>query len=104
MPIIEDHMADATILEKLSPEARAQLRSAAQELRSTEDELIALVVEHAFGPALPMSEEDLAETRKAVAEADAGGPFVAHDDMLQWLKALAEGQDAPAPEATIRLS
>jgi len=40
--------------------------------------------------------------RKAVAEADAGGPFIAHEDVEAWLKARAAGKRHPLPKATIR--
>lgn len=97
-------MVDATILEKVSPEARDRLSAVAQEMQASEDDLVALVVENAFAPAIELSEEDIAETKLAIAEADVGGPFVSHDDMLAWLKALAEGKKANPPEATVYVS
>lgn len=40
--------------------------------------------------------------RKAVAEADAGGPFIAHEDMKAWLASLGTAEELPPPKATIR--
>src|ERR687884_1290353 len=39
---------------------------------------------------------------KAVAEADAGGPFVAWEDMKRWIDSLGTDHELPPPEATIR--
>jgi predicted transcriptional regulator len=51
---------------------------------------------------LPLAADELeAEIiRKRLAQADAGGPFVRHEDVLAWLKALSEGRQVPAPKAT----
>ena len=39
------------------------------------------------------------ETRKAAEKADAGGPFVRHEDAVRYIDALARGED-PAPPPT----
>ena len=50
----------------------------------------------------PLStDEDIKETKLAIAEADAGGPFVAQADMLAWLKSISEGKKVQSPKATI---
>ena len=41
------------------------------------------------------------EIRKAVEKADAGGPFVRHEDVTAYFEALARGED-PAPPPTFR--
>ena len=41
------------------------------------------------------------EIRKAAEKADAGGPFVRHEDAMTYLDALAKGED-PAPPPTFR--
>jgi hypothetical protein len=38
--------------------------------------------------------------RDRLVQADAGGPFARHEDVLAWLKALSEGKQIPAPKAT----
>lgn len=37
------------------------------------------------------------EIRKAVEKADAGGPFVRHEDAMAYLEALARGENPPFP-------
>ena len=39
---------------------------------------------------------------EALAEGDAGGPFIAHEDMMVYLDALARGEDPPEPATFIR--
>lgn len=38
----------------------------------------------------------------ALAELDAGGPFIAHEDMVDYLDALARGDDPPPPPTFMR--
>lgn len=97
-------MADATILKKVSPEARDRLSQAAREMQADEDDLIAFVVENAFAPTIVLDDEEEELTRQAIAEADAGGPFVPQAEVLKWLKSRSEGKRDPAPEATVYLS
>lgn len=39
---------------------------------------------------------------EALAEVDAGGPLIAHEDMIVYLDALARGEDPPAPPTFMR--
>ena len=41
------------------------------------------------------------ETRQAVEKADAGGPFVPHEDVATWLKTWGRDDEAPPPSATV---
>ncbi|MBF0138088.1 MAG: CopG family ribbon-helix-helix protein [Magnetococcus sp. DMHC-1] len=38
------------------------------------------------------------ETKKAVEQADQGGPFVSHDDMRKWLESWGTKDEIPAPD------
>jgi predicted transcriptional regulator len=38
---------------------------------------------------------------RAKAEADAGGPFVAHEDVKSWAASLGTSHEGPPPPATI---
>jgi predicted transcriptional regulator len=42
------------------------------------------------------------EIRKAVAKADAGGPFVPHEQVASWLESWGTDDELPPPEATVR--
>lgn len=39
---------------------------------------------------------------EALAEADAGGPLIAHEDMVHWLQSWGTEIELDPPEATIR--
>ena len=39
---------------------------------------------------------------RAKAEADAGGPFVAHEDVQAWANTFGTPAEGPPPPATIR--
>lgn len=39
---------------------------------------------------------------KAVAEADAGGPFIAHSEVDAWMASLGTRDELPLPEPTIK--
>jgi predicted transcriptional regulator len=63
----------------------------------SEAEIAATLIEGALGA----DELEVEIIRQRLAQADAGGPFVRHEDVLAWLKALSNGQVAPPPKATI---
>jgi predicted transcriptional regulator len=42
------------------------------------------------------------EIRKAVAKADAGGPFVPHEQVAPWLESWGTDDELPPPEATVK--
>jgi predicted transcriptional regulator len=89
---------NTTIVEvPLPDETRKRLKEIAACSRRTEAEIAATLIEGA----LAADELEVEIIRKRLAQADAGGPFARHEDVLAWLKALSEGQKAPVPKATI---
>lgn len=86
-----------TVEVPLSDEARKRLKEMAARIRRTEQETAATLIEGA----LAADEVEVEILRRRLTQADAGGPFARHDDVLAWLHALSEGRKAPAPEATI---
>jgi predicted transcriptional regulator len=81
----------------LPDETRERLRKIAASSRKSEAEVAATLIESA----LAADELEAAIIRKRLVQADAGGPFVRHEDVLAWLKALSEGQQEPPPKATV---
>ena len=81
----------------LPDETRERLREIAARSRKSEAEIAATLIQGA----LAADELEVEILRERLAQADAGGPFVRHDDVLAWLKALSDGQQAAAPKATI---
>lgn len=81
----------------LPEETRERLKEIAARSRKSEAEIAATLIEGA----LAADELEAEIIRKRLAQADAGGPFVRHEDVLAWLKALRDGQQARPPRATI---
>ena len=80
----------------LSEETRERLKEIAARARRTEAEIAATLIEGA----LAADQLEVQIIRERLAQADAGGPFARHEDVLAWLKALSEGKKIPAPKAT----
>jgi predicted transcriptional regulator len=93
---VGDSMA-TTVEVPLSDEARERLKEIAARTRRTEQETAATLIEGA----LAADEVEVEILRRRLSQADAGGPFARHEDVLAWLQTLSEGKKGPPPEATI---
>jgi predicted transcriptional regulator len=82
----------------VSDETRDRLQELANRNRTSIGRLAATLIEGA----LAADELENEILRRRLAQADAGGPFARHDEVLAWLKALAEGRAEPPPQATLR--
>ncbi len=69
--------------------------------RSTDRDAVALA-EVALERFLEVEEWQMRAIDEAIAEADAGGPFIAHEDMVRWLESWGTENELPPPEPTIR--
>ncbi len=69
--------------------------------KSTARSQAALAAE-AIDAFVDLNEWQVARSKQAIAAADADGPFVAHDDMVEWLESWGEPEEKTAPEATVR--
>ena len=90
-------MVTYTVEVPVSDETRDRLQKLATRNRPSVGELAATLIEGAL--AADELEDDI--LRRRLAQADTGGPFARHDDVLAWLRALAEGRPTPPPRATI---
>ncbi|MGB0747211.1 MAG: CopG family ribbon-helix-helix protein [Magnetospiraceae bacterium] len=48
------------------------------------------------------NEWQVARSKEALAAADSGGPFVAHDEMAAWLESWGTPDEKPVPDAPVR--
>ncbi len=87
-------MGKTTILTvRLPEEAKDKLAALARSTRRSANFLAAeAIVEYVSANAWQVE-----ETRRAVAKAEAGGPFVRHEDAVSYLEALARGEEPPPP-------
>jgi predicted transcriptional regulator len=92
-------MADSTTLTiRINRAVKERLEALATSTKRSKSFLAAEAIE-AF---VDVNEWQIAQTRKAIAEADAGGPFVSHEDMAAWLLSWGTEDERPAPEPKIR--
>jgi predicted transcriptional regulator len=78
--------------------AKARLETLATAVGRTSEEL----AQQAIESYLNLDSRQVAAIGEALAEADAGGPFVRHEDMVVWLESWGTDDELPAPEANIR--
>jgi predicted transcriptional regulator len=90
-------MATTAVEVPLPEETRNRLKAIAARNRKSESEIAAILIEGG----LAADELELEIIRERLAQADAGGPFARHEDVLAWLEALSDGKHAEPPKATI---
>ena len=87
----------AVLSVRLSQEARDKLAALARSTRRSAN----FIAAEAITEYVAVNAWQVEETRKAALKADAGGPFVRHEDAVSYLDALARGEN-PAPPPTYR--
>ena len=87
----------AVLSVRLSQEAKDKLAALARSTRRSAN----FIAVEAITEYVAVNVWQVEETRKAALKADAGGPFVRHEDAVSYLDALARGEN-PAPPPTYR--
>lgn len=92
-------MADTSpISVRLKPETRERLARLAESTGRSQAWLAAEAIEEF----VTLNEWQVGAIQAAVDEADAGGPFAAHDDVKAWLESWGGNKKRPAPKAKVR--
>lgn len=92
-------MADSTTISvRISKATKDRLARLADSTKRSQAFLAAEAIEEF----LDLNEWQVAHIEKAIAEADASGPFVAHEDVSAWVESLGTEEELPPPRATIR--
>ena len=92
-------MSETTVLTvRLRKETKDRLDALAESVKRPGSLLAADAIE-AFVEASAWQVEEI---RTALLEADAGGPFVSHEDAMAYLEARARGEQPEPPEGAIR--
>jgi predicted transcriptional regulator len=91
-------MGDGTTLTlRLSKELEGRIERLAAETGRSPAEVATSAIE-AY---LDAEKWQVEAIREAVEKADAGGPFVSHDDMVAYMRALARGERPEPPPSTL---
>lgn len=89
-------MADShTVAVRLSPETKASLDELARSTGRAEAELIA----EAIAAYIEVQRWQIEGIEAAIRKADAGGPFVPHEEVEAWAKSLGTGNERQRPKA-----
>lgn len=92
-------MADTSpISVRLRQETRERLARLAESTGRSQAWLAAEAIEEF----VDLNEWQIGAIQTALDEADAGGPFAAHDDVKEWLESWGGKKTKPAPKAKIR--
>ena len=87
-----------TITVRTSRETKEQLEALAENMgRSTN-----YLADEALSSYINENAWQVEAIRKAVEQADAGGPFVPWEDTKRWIDSLGTDHELPPPEATVR--
>lgn len=87
-----------TITGKVSQQVKERLKAICEERQRDEAEVVASFVE----ASIEAYERKASIVKARLAKADAGGPFVADDDMDAWLLSWGTDNELPEPEATVK--
>jgi predicted transcriptional regulator len=88
----------ATISVRISAETKARLARLAESTKRSQ----AFLAAEAIDAFVELNEWQVAAIRRAVEEADAGGPFAADEDVSAWLLSWGTDDERPPPKAKIR--
>ena len=74
---------------------------ALDEVAATLDRDRSYILNQAVDAYLDVYRWQTAHIERAIKEADAGGPFIAHEDVSAWMASLGTSNELPLPKATI---
>ena len=92
-------MAETTTLSvRISAETKERLARLAKSTKRSQ----AFLAAEAIDAYVDLNEWQVAGIDEAVKQADAGGPFVGHEDMTAWLESWGTETERSVPKATFR--
>jgi predicted transcriptional regulator len=89
---------DVTLSLRIDQKLSNKLERRARQLKRSKSSLAAIAVENF----LEIEAREMELTKRALAKAKAGGPFVSNEDMMRWLESWGTENELPPPKATIR--
>ena len=89
---------DVTLSLRIDRKLSNKLEKQAKRHHRSKSSLAALAIENF----LEIEAQEIEKTKRALARAKAGGPFISNEDMTRWLDSLGTKNPLPRPKATIR--
>jgi predicted transcriptional regulator len=90
---------DVTLSLRIDRKLSDKLEKRARQAKRSKSALVAHAVESLF----EMEDREIARITRSLTRAKAGGPFVAHEDVMRWLESWGTENELPRPKATIKL-
>ncbi|HXC56251.1 MAG TPA: hypothetical protein VNU97_13210 [Rhizomicrobium sp.] len=89
---------DVTLSLRVDRKLSGKLEKAAKTLRRSKSSIAAMAIEHF----MELDAREMELTAQALQRAEAGGPFISHEDMAKWMRSMATGCELPPPKATLK--
>lgn len=89
---------DVTLSLRIDRKLSNKLDRRARQAKRSKSALAAYAIERLF----ETEDQEIARIKRSLARAKAGGPFVAHEDVMRWIESWATENELPRPKATIK--
>lgn len=89
---------DVTLSLRIDRKLSDKLERRARQTKRSKSSVVAMMIENAF----EIEAQEIAKIKRTLERAKAGGPFIAHEDMVRWMESLGTDKPLPKPKATIR--
>ena len=89
---------DVTLSLRIDRKLSDKLERHAKLAKRSKSAFAAMAIENFF----EIDAMEVEKTKRALAQAKAGGPFVAHEDVMRWMESWGTESELPRPKATIK--
>ena len=89
---------DVTLSLRIDRKLSDKLERRARQIKRSKSSLATIAIESYFA----LETMEIARIKRTLAEARAGGPFVANDDVIRWIESWGTENELPRPKATIK--
>jgi predicted transcriptional regulator len=89
---------DVTLSLRIDRKLSDKLEKRARQAKRSKSALTAYAIERLF----ETEDREIARIKRSLARAKAGGPFIAHEDVMRWLESWGTENELPRPKATIK--
>lgn len=89
---------DVTLSVRIDRKLSQKLERRARQTKRSKSSLATFALENYF----EIEAMEIARIKRTLAEARAGGPFAANEDVMRWIESWGTENELPRPKATIR--
>ncbi|HEX4292911.1 MAG TPA: hypothetical protein VHZ29_02120 [Rhizomicrobium sp.] len=89
---------DVTLSLRVDRKLSGKLEKMAKRTRRSKSSIAAMAIEHF----IEFDAHEMELTKQALGRAEAGGPFISHDDMTKWMRSMGTDGELPLPKPTVK--